>query len=47
MQNKEKSVGMLGDENNPPGERYIEIMTEGAAHFGVNKEYVDALRSRE
>lgn len=34
-------------ENALPGERYIDIMTQGCKHFGVKQEYIDWLQSLE
>ena len=31
----------------PPMERYIDLMVEGAAHFGVKQEYIDKINSFE
>jgi hypothetical protein len=33
--------------NNPPSERYIDIMTRGALHYGVKQSYVDWLLTLE
>ena len=30
--------------NVPPSERYLDIMCEGAAHFGVSQDYINYLR---
>ena len=45
MYNKEKSGNFVGTENNLPTERYIQIMCEGASHFGVNEDYIKGLRN--
>eukprot|EP00455_Lapot_gusevi_P025094 TRINITY_DN2629_c0_g1_i2.p1 TRINITY_DN2629_c0_g1~~TRINITY_DN2629_c0_g1_i2.p1 ORF type:complete len:276 (-),score=80.13 TRINITY_DN2629_c0_g1_i2:118-945(-) len=31
--------------NNPPSERYIDILTQGARHYGLKQEYIDWLAS--
>ena len=41
--NKNDIVGI----NRPPTERYIDIMTRGALHFGVKQSYIDWLNSIE
>jgi len=33
--------------NNPPPERYVEIMIEGATHFGVKPDYIAKLKALE
>jgi len=34
-------------ENQPPTERYLQIITEGCAHYGVDDEYIQHLKSLE
>lgn len=34
------------EHDNLPSERYIQILSEGAAHYGVDQEYVDFLKSQ-
>jgi len=43
---KKKQVGE-GDVNNPPPERYVEIMIEGATHFKVKPDYIAKLKALE
>lgn len=33
--------------NNPPSQRYIEVMIEGAKHFGVDQKHIDFLKNHE
>lgn len=42
-----KFHGLQKLEYHPPTERYVDIMCEGALHFGVSKEYVEQLRSMD
>jgi len=46
-ENKEgNKIGDKSPDNKPPAERYIDILCEGCAHFGVKPEYVEWLRSQ-
>ena len=48
---RDATVYTLGDRefevNNPPSERYIDIMVRGCKHFGVKQEYIDWLVNHE
>ena len=35
------------DENNPPHQRYLDIMIEGARHFNVHKDHINLLASHD
>ena len=40
-------AGTFGQENNPPHERYLDIMIEGAKHFNVHPDHITFLKNHE
>lgn len=40
-------TGNYGQENNPPFQRYLDIMIEGAKHFKVHQKHIDLLKSHK
>jgi len=41
----QKKLAVFSQVNNPPGERYLDIITRGAVHFGVDPAYIAKLRT--
>lgn len=44
---QDKNIQRGDGHDNPPSERYIQVLADGAAHYGVDQEYVDFLKSHE
>jgi len=42
---KDENIERGEDHDNPPSERYLQILSEGAEHFGVDPEYINFLQS--
>ena len=40
-------AGTFGQEDNPPHERYLDIMIEGAKHFNVHSDHITFLQNHE